>query len=191
MFDEYKVDLQGPCGSVAGFVVVDDAASRYIPSRAQKVEATSAWNLHIAHPRAIVMSDTPDEIKDHLAFIYRAHGICLINGLGLDMAATAALRKPNVAHVYVVEQSADVISLVAPTYKKNYSDRLTVLHGDALTDKWPELRGVRFDAVWHDIWDTICGDNLPEMTKLHRRYARRCNWQGSWARALCRRGCRR
>ena len=137
------------------------------------------------------MSDTPDEIKDHLAFIYRAHGICLINGLGLDMAATAALRKPNVAHVYVVEQSADVISLVAPTYKKNYSDRLTVLHGDALTDKWPELRGVRFDAVWHDIWDTICGDNLPEMTKLHRRYARRCNWQGSWARALCRRGCRR
>ena len=42
-----------------------------------------------------------------------------------------------------------------------------------------------FDAVWHDIWDEISDENLPEMHKLHRKYGQRANWHGSWARAEC------
>ena len=52
---------------------------------------------------------------------------------------------------------------------------------DALEYKPP--RGEQYDVVWHDIWPNICTDNLPEMHKLHRKYGRRCNWQGSWCRA--------
>ena len=45
----------------------------------------------------------------------------------------------------------------------------------------------KFDFVWHDIWDYITPENLPEMTKLHRKYARKTSWQDSWAKYLCKR----
>ena len=48
-------------------------------------------------------------------------------------------------------------------------------------------RGMKFTVVWHDIWNHICSDNLPDMHKLHRKYGRRTDWQGSWARHLCER----
>jgi hypothetical protein len=60
--------------------------------------------------------------------------------------------------------------------------RLTIHHGDALTYKWPV--GTRWTVAWHDIWDTICEDNLPDMNRLHRRFGRRVDWQGSWCRDL-------
>jgi hypothetical protein len=34
--------------------------------------------------------------------------------------------------------------------------------------------------VWHDIWLDLCTDNLEGMGKLHRKYGRRTDWQGSW-----------
>ena len=46
-------------------------------------------------------------------------------------------------------------------------------------------KGTRYDAVWLDIWDTIGGDNLPEMTKLKRRFSRHTNWLGCWAERDC------
>jgi hypothetical protein len=64
-------------------------------------------------------------------------------------------------------------------------DRLRVIHADAL--KWMPPKVMRWSVVWHDIWDDISVDNLNEMTKLHRRYGRRCDWQGSWCRAECER----
>lgn len=57
---------------------------------------------------------------------------------------------------------------------------LTIRLGDCFT--WKPEKGARWDVVWHDVWDNICTDNLPEMTKLHRRFGRRCDWQGSWCR---------
>lgn len=32
------------------------------------------------------------------------------------------------------------------------------------------------------IWPEIVTTNLPEMTRLHRKYGRRVGWQGSWCR---------
>lgn len=130
----------------------------------------------------LVMSDTPDEKRDHYWFVRQATGRVLINGLGLGMVLGAVLRKPDVEHVTVVEQSPDVIALVAPHYA---SGRVTVVCADALT--WQPPKGERYGAVWHDIWDDICEDNLPDMKRLHRRYGRRTRWQGSWARELCER----
>jgi len=85
--------------------------------------------------------------------------------------------------VTVVEKSKDVISLVAKHYLGDH--RVTIVNADAYLYKPP--KGVKYDAVWHDIWDNICGDNLPEMTRLHRKYGKRADWQGSWCRSLCRR----
>jgi hypothetical protein len=134
----------------------------------------------------VIMSDTPDEIRDHLEPIRRARGSVLINGLGLGVVLQAALNKPEVRHVTVVEKSPDVIKLVAWHYYERFGyDRLTVVEGDAFDWKIP--KGARFDVVWHDIWDNLCADNLREMSVLHRKFGRRTDWQGSWGRELCRR----
>lgn len=131
---------------------------------------------------AVIMSDTQSEISDLGSLRWRAKGDVLINGLGLGLAVQVALAKEDVSSVTVIEISEDVVSLVAPHIADG---RLTIELGDAYT--WRPPKGKRYGAVWHDIWDNICADNLPEMSKLHRRYGRRCDWQGSWARKKCRR----
>jgi spermidine synthase len=130
----------------------------------------------------LVMSDTWDEKRDHYWFVRQARGRVLVNGLGIGMVLNALLLKQDIEHVTVVEKSPDVIALVAAHYA---CPRFTVVEADALEYRPPV--GERFGAVWHDIWDDICADNLPEMHRLHRRYGRRADWQGSWARELCER----
>ena len=105
----------------------------------------------------------------------------MINGLGLGVTLKLVLAKPEVKNVTVIEKSADVIKLVAPTYCED--PRLVILNKDAFEYNPP--KGVRYDAVYHDIWNNISSDNLPEMHKLHRKYGRRCAWQGSWCREWC------
>ncbi len=127
--------------------------------------------------RGVIMSDTPAEKQDHAQFVLEARGHCLINGLGLGMCLQAALLKPEVEHVTVVEIDQDVIDLVWRHYA---SDRCTIIHASAFDYKPP--KGIRYGAVWHDIWDSICVDNHDEMKRLHRKYGRRADWQGSWGR---------
>ncbi len=132
------------------------------------------------------MQYTQSEIRDHLSFIRvakRYGGHILINGLGLGVALTEILKSENIKNITVIEKSKDVINLVAPSFQ--YDKRVNIINADAFTRKPP--KGIRYTAVWHDIWDNIGGDNLPEMTKLHRKYGKRTDWQGSWAKELCKR----
>lgn len=134
----------------------------------------------------VIMSDTDAEKTDHFWPVHKAKGVILLNGLGLGMVLNACLPKPGVTHATVVEKSSNVIKLVGPHYAERFGDKLTIIHNDALGYTPP--KGVRFGMVWHDIWDNICSDNLETMTKLHRRYGKRADWQGSWAKELCQRG---
>jgi spermidine synthase len=115
-----------------------------------------------------------------LNFIYKAEGHVLINGLGLGVCLKAVLEKKEVIKVTVIEKSEDVIKLVAPSFQ---DDRVEIINADAFEYKPP--KGVVYDVVWHDIWQDICTDNLEQMKKLHRKYGRKCKWQGSWSRKLC------
>lgn len=135
--------------------------------------------LHIGGQ--LVMSDTPMEWRTNLPIIYAARDHVLINGLGIGMVPTAILRKPQVEKVTIVEKSADVIALVGPSLN---DPRVSIIHADALDYQPP--KGVRYGAVWHDIWPSISGDNYPDMKRLHRKYARLADWQGSWCRDKCR-----
>lgn len=129
----------------------------------------------------LIMSDTPAERHDHLPFVRAATGDVLISGLGLGMCLGAALRKSDVRSITVLEIDQDVIDLVGPHYR---DDRLTIINTDAR--QWQPPKKLRFGAVWHDIWDNICGDNLPEMHALNRRYGRRADWKGCWSQDLIR-----
>lgn len=125
----------------------------------------------------IVMSNTPMEIREHRAFIWHAKGNVLIMGLGLGVCLKAILAKPEVTWVTVIEKSPEVIQLVGPTFLKD--SRVEIHCADAFT--WEPPKSERYDAVWHDIWDNMCVDNLPEMKRLKQKYRRRCDWQGCWA----------
>jgi spermidine synthase len=130
----------------------------------------------------VVMSDTPAEMRDHYTAVRNARGSCLINGLGIGMVLKAILAKPDVTDVTVVELAREVIDLVSPSYA---CDRVKFVHADAMTYQPP--KGKRYGMVWHDIWDSICADNLDDMKALHRKYGPRADWQGSWCRSQCER----
>jgi len=128
----------------------------------------------------VVMSNTPDEIRDYSLFTHLAKGSILINGLGIGCVVKVLLDKPEVSKITVIEKSEDVIKLVAPYFTDK---RLSIIHADAF--EYVPPKGERFNFVWHDIWDYICADNLPEMSKLHRKYGRKTDWQDSWAKSQC------
>lgn len=141
------------------------------------------------------MSDTPAEAWDHRTLLLlareRAYSerrpTVLVHGLGLGVAVESLIGI-GVASLDVVELDDDVLSLVGP-HVQRLADaagvRLTLHHDNALTKAWPTVR--RWDLVWHDIWPTISAVNLDAMTALHRRFGRRCYWQGSWCKDECRR----
>lgn len=164
---------------IENFEVTDAEANRHninchgrpiLPGRYQK----------LMRGGAIIMSNTPQEFIDHQPIIRNAKGQVLLNGLGLGFIATMIAVKEEVEHITIIEISEDVIKLVAPTLQEKLGDKITIIHADAFAYKPP--KGIRYGAVWHDIWDAICQDNREEMKKLHRKYGRLCDWQGSWGR---------
>lgn len=130
----------------------------------------------------LVMSDTPAEMCDHMFAVYKATGHCLLNGLGLGMVLKNILLKPDVKSVDVIEISQELIDMISPYYQDK---RVTFICANALTYKPP--MGLTYDMAWHDIWDNICADNLPEMATLHRKYGGRVKWQDSWCKEECKR----
>lgn len=123
----------------------------------------------------LVMSDTPLEYREHGELFLMAGGDVLINGLGLGCAVSVLLGDKDVSSITVIEINKDVIDLVGPHFPD-----VEIIHADALT--WNAPKGKRWETVWHDIWATKCLDNIEQMKTLHRRYGKRCDWQGSWSR---------
>lgn len=138
------------------------------------------------------MSDTPAEIEDlkwlfHKVISYKdlrpnKNVEILLNGLGLGVALHGCMKiTKNNATVTVVEKDARIVKHIGSYWKEKYGIKLHLIEGDAFT--WKLEKRDRWDIVWHDIWLNINLDNLPEMHKLHRRFGRRCDEQGSWSRA--------
>ena len=186
MYNQYKVNVsEGTSGkwAVQKFIVHEnDPGLLYYAIHGRPVSPGTYTKLVSRDSYDPVMSDTPAEVSDHFPIIHRATGRCLINGLGLGVVLKALLNQPSVTHVDVVEIEQDVINLVWPTYQND--SRACLHHADAFTINWP--KGTRWDCAWHDIWPSICTDNLPEITRLKRKYASRVAWQGAWVEHLLR-----
>jgi len=188
-YDKYKVDIpeaQSGDWRVEKFTVSEEDAKleriRAVFSFSNRGRGVPAGDYtRLCYNGAVVMSDTPDEIMDYRYFMNIATGNVLINGLGLGVVLKGVLFKDSVEKVIVNEISEDVIRLVVPSIK---DERVTINHADAFIWKPDDLR---FNAVWHDIWDNICSDNLESMKCLHRKYGhylQKPSYQGSWCRYL-------
>lgn len=194
-----KVDIpEGQSGdwSVEKFKVTKEEAERFnVRETIQALQGREAAYIEpgkytrLRHHGSVVMSDTPSELRKLQTFVYEVRGQVLITGLGLGVALNAALLKPQVKHVTVIELAQEVIELVGEHYKDKFGDKLCVIQANAL--QWRAPKGERYDVVWHDIWDAICTDNLPQMTKLRMKYGRRSGWQGCWAESTCKRSKRK
>lgn len=134
-----------------------------------------------------IMSDTRDELHDHLGAFFAARravgGRVLIAGLGLGCLLRGILVGTDVAHVDVVDLSSDVIALVGDHYQAmatEHGKTLAIHEASILDITWPT--GTRWDVAWFDIWDNITEDNRPDMTRLARSYGRRADWKGYWSK---------
>lgn len=108
-------------------------------------------------------------------------GDVLITGLGLGLVAEAILREPGsrVGLITILEQSSDVIRLVAPYLEARYAGRIQVLEADAYS--WAPVAPQRFTVCWHDIWpDPHSRQVAEEIEQLRERYRPWCDWQGFW-----------
>jgi hypothetical protein len=178
-----KIEVNVPDGvsgnwSVETFTVEKDELSQMISLVKTGRGVPQGTYKRLMRGGTVVMSNTPDEIRDSLRFIWSAKGSVLVNGLGLGVLLNALLAKPEITDITVIEKSEDVINLVAPTFANE--PRVTIIHADAFEYQSP--KGKRYNAVWHDIWDNICADNYEEMKFLHRKYGRKADYQESWCR---------
>jgi hypothetical protein len=194
MSNEYKVDVpEGVSGiwKVSKFTVDKQQAEfdalRGMFSGGGMGRSTPPGTYTSLHRGGtLIMSDTPDEIRDHRGFIRSATGNVLIAGLGIGMVMRAVAMKEDVKSVTVVEQSEDVIKLVADHYlAKPYGAKLDIVHADIF--EWKPGRGISYDYGWFDVWDNLCTDNLDEMTKLARKYVRCVKNKGYWGKGLLQR----
>jgi hypothetical protein len=130
----------------------------------------------------VIMSDTADEIYDHLQAIVDAEREVLIAGLGIGMVLNAIAMKPEVNHITVVELSKGVLDLLQLHYERKYPGKITFVNADILT--WVPPKGAHWDFAWFDIWDDLNTDNLIQMATLHRKFARKATTKDSWGRKL-------
>jgi len=193
---DYQVDIpEGQSGPwKVGKATADDPirlmiANMHDPGRS--IAPGTAYTELTRHG-TIIMSDTPAEIRDLYGFFHEIEyqktvdhaPTVLMHGLGLGVALNGAFLN-GAGHITVIEKSSDVIALTGKFWQEKHGDFLTIIEGDAYT--WEPEKGQKWDVVWHDIWDNLCTDNLKSMTKLHRRFGRRCQWQESWGRKLLQR----
>jgi hypothetical protein len=163
--------------AIKRFVVSDDDARMFNMRcfrNPDRMISPGTYTKLVHDKRGVVMSDTPAERLDHIGFVDTAEGNVLITGLGIGMVTNALLREGRhrnpVTRVTVVELDPDVIALTGPWLQAKFGDRLTIINADAYTYKFSD--SVRFDYAWHDIWDSICEDNIPLYGKIRRNYQR-------------------
>jgi len=175
---EWKVDT---------FVISKEESERSATRFWRREEFVEAGTYKkLTRGNTVVMSNTKMELDTHRWLFWtvaNAEGQVLLNGLGLGVALVQILKNPKITKVTVIEKSPDVIKLVAPTFANN--PRVEIIEADAFEYQPP--KGVRYVAVWHDIWDTICKDHETSMKRLCRKYGRRTDWQGCWGRFEARR----
>lgn len=159
------------------------------PQRSDRSVYEGTYTM-IAVDGELWMSDTPAEVVDHLGvdrmmrvMKWRAKPPLnvLIVGLGLGMVLNRAIAVHEVTRVDVVEIDQRVIDAVGPHFTALAAEHGVELHiHHADIHQW-RPKDLYWDVVWLDIWPHIDSDDMPEVTRLRRRFRKRSLWLGAWA----------
>ena len=130
------------------------------------------------------MADTRAEILGHLPAINAINHLCdtqaevrvLITGFGLGMIVGAALARPEVKRVDVIEIDPTVIKAMSQIWT---DPRLHIIEADALE----YTPAGHWDYIWHDIWPEISADNVEQMKTLRAKYGN--VQQNCWEEERC------
>lgn len=119
--------------------------------------------------RECMMSDAEFEKQTNRRILYHARGKILIAGLGIGMILIPLLKNKSVEKITVVEKEKDVIDLVFPKIKKHdSSNKLELIQSDIFQLDLPKEQ--KFDVIYFDIWDNVCGDNYEQMKNLKSKF---------------------
>jgi len=139
------------------------------------------------------MTDTHFERRTNFDFLLkaeRAGGDILVAGLGLGMIVLPVAKLQQVKSITVIEKNPDVVELVQPALmqaNKHVKKKLSITVADIF--EWQLERGAKWDVIYFDIWPDSNVDNLDEISKLKKKFARRLNkdnpraWMGAWQEA--------
>lgn len=135
----------------------------------------------------IMMTDTSMEKRSNYGVVRMARGDVFIAGLGIGMVLLPILEKPEVTSVTVIEKYPEVVALVEEAIRKaagKNASKLKIVVGDVF--EYKPAKGEKYDTIYFDIWPDICTDNLEDMAKLHRKFAKAKktldSWMDSWMR---------
>lgn len=127
----------------------------------------------------VVMEDSRQELRRHLAIWLAARGRVLVSGLGLGCVVRGLLLNPAVEHIDVVEIDKKLLAVIGAEFEGN--PRVAMHLGDALDFNWPD--DTRWDYAWHDVWRVTSTEEDTTQSlhlKLLLHYHRRCDRQGAW-----------
>lgn len=117
----------------------------------------------------VIMSDTEYEKITNNYVMRISGGNVLIAGLGIGMILLPMLKKSSVKKIIVVEREKDIINLVYKHIKKfDTENKLELIHDDINNVEFK--KGTKFDVIYFDIWNNVCGDNYSEMKNLRKKF---------------------
>lgn len=123
-----------------------------------------SWETH-----KVVMSDSEFDKYTNSNIIRIAFGHVLIGGLGLGMIILPMLKNENIKKITVVEKEQDIINLIYEHIKHfDTDDKLEVISDDIFKIEFPKT--LKFDTMYFDIWNNVCGDNYEQMKILKKRF---------------------
>ncbi len=118
-----------------------------------------------------VMSDAEYEKITNRTIVRVARGNVLIAGLGLGMILMPLLKNKDVKKITVIEKEQELIDLISPKIKKHdKKNKLQVIQGDINEIELPKEQ--KFDVIYFDIWDNVCGDNYQQMKDLKKKFSK-------------------
>lgn len=145
-----------------------------------KFEEETRWHELSENGHGVWMTDLPIEQRQMDELVRHATGNVLVGGLGLGYAVVALASKKRVQSITVVERSADIIKLVAPsTLQKVEAIRpgllVKIVHNDLFTfltevrdtvpSAWPMFTWALFD-IWQGDGETTFHEMVVPLRRL-------------------------
>ena len=131
----------------------------------------------------IVMSDTAMEKYSNMEIYYEAHGDVLIAGLGIGMILLGLQNNEKVTSITVIEKEQEILKIIKDQLPLN--GKVTIIHGDIFS----YVPDKKFNIIYFDIWDNVCGDNWDEIKSLQNKFRSKLKKGGhmfSWRKEDCR-----